>query len=89
MVVDREIWNGYAAAFLSNCEDAVLIVYLAKEEEDIYIGVLVLVCHLATHLPPGTSPAEPFSLSRPSRRKTVLVPPFDSFRVPCTTPKLQ
>jgi hypothetical protein len=57
VVVDRGIWNGYAAAFLSNCEDAVLLVYLAKEEEDIYIGVLILVCHLATHLATWDQPS--------------------------------
>jgi hypothetical protein len=33
-----------------NCEDAVLLVYLVEEGKDIYIGVLVLVCHLATYL---------------------------------------
>jgi hypothetical protein len=27
-----------------------LLVYLVEEEMDIYIGVLVVVCHLTTHL---------------------------------------
>jgi hypothetical protein len=31
---------------LSNWEDAELLVYLVDEEKDIYIGVLVVVCHL-------------------------------------------
>ena len=30
---------------LSDGEGAVLLVYLVDEEKDIYIGVLVLVCH--------------------------------------------
>jgi hypothetical protein len=42
---------------VSNWEDAVLFVYLVKEEEDIYIGVLVLVCHLATHLATWDQPS--------------------------------
>jgi hypothetical protein len=29
-------------------EDAELLVYLVDEEKDIYIGVLVLVCHFAS-----------------------------------------
>jgi hypothetical protein len=35
---------------LSDGEYAELLVYLVEEEKDIYIGVLVLVCHLATFL---------------------------------------
>jgi hypothetical protein len=31
---------------LSDGEGAVLLVYLVDEEKDIYIGVLVVVCHL-------------------------------------------
>jgi hypothetical protein len=43
-------------------EDAELLVYLVEEEKDIYICMLVLVCHLAT-LPCHLGPAqlEPFS----------------------------
>ena len=33
-------------------KDAELLVYLVDEEKDIYIGVLVLVCHLATRAQP-------------------------------------
>jgi len=29
-------------------EDAELLVYLVKEEKDIYVGVFIHVCHLAT-----------------------------------------
>ena len=34
-------------------KDVELLVYLVDKEKDIYIGVLVVVCHLA----PGTSPS--------------------------------
>ena len=34
-------------------EDAELLVYLVDEEKDIYIGVLVLVCHLASRAQPS------------------------------------
>ena len=34
-------------------EDAELLVYLVEEEKDIYIGVLVLVCHLASQAQPS------------------------------------
>ena len=45
-------------------EDAELLVYLVEEEKDIYIGVLVLVCHLATHLATWDQP--PLNLSATS-----------------------
>jgi hypothetical protein len=35
---------------LSDGEYVELLVYLVEEEKDIYIGVLVLVCHFATYL---------------------------------------
>ena len=38
---------------LSDGEDAELLVYLVREEKDIYIGVVVLVCHLASRAQPG------------------------------------
>jgi hypothetical protein len=38
---------------LSDGEDAELLVYLVDEEKDIYIGVLVLVCHLASRAQPS------------------------------------
>jgi hypothetical protein len=41
---------------LSDGEDAELLVYLVKEDEDIYIGVLVLVCHLASRAQPSWVP---------------------------------
>jgi hypothetical protein len=34
-------------------EGAELLVYLVDEEKDIYIGVLVLVCHLASRAQPS------------------------------------
>jgi hypothetical protein len=34
-------------------EDAELLVYLVEEKKDIYIGVLVLVCHLASRAQPS------------------------------------
>jgi hypothetical protein len=34
-------------------EDAELLVYLVDEEKDVYIGVLVLVCHLASRAQPS------------------------------------
>ena len=42
-----------ALTLLSDGEDAELLVYLVKEEKDIYIGVVVLVCHLASQAQPG------------------------------------
>jgi hypothetical protein len=59
---------GHGKSFVDKCqtvEDAELLVYLVDEEKDIYIGVLVLVCHFATNL-------ESFQLGR-ERRKAVLV----------------
>jgi hypothetical protein len=48
----------YGTGFLSNLEDAELLVYLIDEEMDIYIGV-----HRTPPrtYPAGHSPAEPFS----------------------------
>ena len=34
-------------------EDAELLVYLVREEKDIYIGVVVLVCHLTSWAQPS------------------------------------
>jgi hypothetical protein len=34
-------------------KDAELLVYLVDEEKDIYVGVLVLVCHLASRAQPS------------------------------------
>jgi hypothetical protein len=42
-------WSTFCEC-LSDGEYAELLVYLVEEEKDIYIGVLVLVCHLATFL---------------------------------------
>jgi hypothetical protein len=36
----------WAPGHVSNLEDAELLVYLIDEEMDIYIGVLVAICHL-------------------------------------------
>jgi hypothetical protein len=38
-------------------EDVELLVYLVEEEKDIYMGVLVIVCHLATHLAASDQPS--------------------------------
>jgi hypothetical protein len=38
---------------LSDGGDAELLVYLVDEEKDIYIGVLVLVCHLVSRAQPS------------------------------------
>jgi hypothetical protein len=42
---------------IDQVEDAELLVYLVEEEKDIHIGVLVLVCHLATHLTTRDQPS--------------------------------
>jgi hypothetical protein len=39
--------------FVSDGEGAELLVYLVDGEKDIYIGVLVLVCHLASRAQPS------------------------------------
>jgi hypothetical protein len=39
-----------------------LLVYLVEAEKDIYIGVLVLICHLATHLVTWNQPSGTFQL---------------------------
>jgi hypothetical protein len=44
---------------MSDGEDAALLVYLVNEEKDIYIGVLVVVCHLATRAQPSCVPRLP------------------------------
>src|SRR5947209_15684291 len=41
--------KGCLYRLLSDGEDVELLVYLVEEEKDIDIGVLVLVCHLATY----------------------------------------
>jgi hypothetical protein len=41
---------GQVEGILSDGEHAELLVYPVDEEKDIYIGMLVLVCHIATHL---------------------------------------
>jgi hypothetical protein len=38
-------------------EDAELLVYLVDGEKDISMGVLVVVCHLATHLATWDQPS--------------------------------
>jgi hypothetical protein len=51
-------------AMLLDGEDAELLIYLANEEKDIYISVLVLVYHLVTQ----DLSAESFQLPRYCRR---------------------
>jgi len=43
---EEESLRAFSLGALSNLEDAELLVYLVDEEMNIYIGVLVAVCHL-------------------------------------------
>jgi hypothetical protein len=49
----RRILYGREEVKLSDGENAELLVYLVREEKDIYIGVIVLVCHLASWAQPS------------------------------------
>jgi hypothetical protein len=71
-------YNGRGTAEIAICqteglrkEDAELLVYLVNEEMDIYIGVLVVVCHLGPvgRILSATSVLSPWSIEQEKRQK--------------------